>query len=102
MRGYQIDIGKPWWGQIYHESTQRGIMIPVGDQQKRLELIRAGGWNDFIIICKDNHLVVQLNEQITADLVDYYGEKAGLIGLQIHGGHFMKVEFRDPQIKELP
>jgi len=102
MRGYQLDIGIPWWGQLYHESTQRGILVPVDDRQKRLDLVRADSWNDFMIICKGNHLVGQLNGEVTFDFVDYYGEKTGRIGLQIHLGPPMKVEFRDLQIKELP
>jgi hypothetical protein len=102
MRGYQFDIGIPWWGQLYHESTQRGILVPVDDRQKRLDLVRADSWNDFTIICKGNHLVGQLNGEVTFDFVDYYGEKTGRIGLQIHLGPPMKVEFRDLQIKELP
>jgi hypothetical protein len=34
--------------------------------------------------------------------VDYYGERTGLIGLQVHLGGPMKVDFRSLKIKELP
>jgi hypothetical protein len=102
MRGYQFDMGIPWWGQLYDESTQRGILVPVEDRQKRLDLVHADGWNEFIIICKGNHLIGELNGELTFDFVDYYGEKTGRIGLQLHLGPPMKVGFRDLQIKELP
>ena len=102
MRGYQFDVGVPWWGQIYGESTQRGILVPVDDRQKRTALVRADGWNDVVLICKGNHLIGTLNGQVTYDLVDYYGEKSGLIGLQIHAGAEMRVEFKDLQVRELP
>jgi len=101
MRGYQLDIGDPWWGQIYQESTQRGILIPVEDRRKRAKLVRAGDWNNIVIICRDDHIIAKLNGEVTADLVDYYGEKTGRIGLQLHVGPSMKVEFRDVQVKEL-
>lgn len=101
MKGYQVDIGDPWWGHLYQESTERGILIPVGDRSKRLKLVRAGDWNDFVIICRDDHIIAKLNGEVTADLVDYFGEKTGRIGLQVHVGPPMKVEFRDVQIKEL-
>ena len=102
MRGYQVDIGDPWWGHLYVESTQRGILVPVGDRQKRRELVRSNDWNDFVIVCRNSHILSLLNGEVTADLVDYYGEKTGRIGLQIHVGPPMKVDFRDLLIKVLP
>lgn len=102
MKGYQFDVGIPWWGQLYSESTQRGILGPVEDRMKRIKLVHTDGWNDFTIICKGNHLIGELNGEVTYDLVDYYGEKTGRIGLQIHVGSPMRIEFRDLEIKELP
>jgi len=102
MRGYQIDIGDPWWGHLYAESTQRGILIPVADRKKRMQLVRADDWNDFVIVYRNEHILAQLNNEVTADLIDYYGEKTGKIGLQIHVGPPMKVEYRNIQIKVLP
>lgn len=102
MNGYQFDMGYPWWGQLHHEGSRRGILFPVQDSKKRIELVRADGWNNFIIICHRNHVMGQLNGDVTFDMVDHYGEKTGRIGLQIHVGPGMKVEFRDLEIKELP
>ena len=47
-----------------------------------------------MIICKGNHAIVELNSEVAADLVDYYGDKTGKIGFQVHVGPPMKVEFR--------
>lgn len=102
MRGDQFDVGIPWWGQIYGESTPRGIMVPVDDRMKRTALVRVDGWNDFVAICKGNHVIGTLNGQVTYDLVDYYGDATGLIGLQIHAGASMKVAFKDIRLRELP
>ena len=102
MRGYQVDLGDPWWGHLYVESTERGILVPVGDSQKRMKLVRANDWNDFVIACRNNHIVSLLNGEVTADLIDYYGDRTGRIGLQIHVGPPMKVEFRNVLIKVLP
>jgi len=102
MRGYQFDIGGPWWGQLYDESTQRGILVPVDNREKRLQLTHLDGWNEFIVICRGNHLIGKLNGEVTYDFIDYYGEKTGHIGLQIHVGSPMTVDFRDLQIKVLP
>lgn len=101
MRGYQFDMGIPWWGQLFVENTMRGLLVPVDDRMKRLDLIRANDWNDFIAVCSGNHLIGVLNGEVTYDFVDYYGERTGLIGLQIHAGAHMKVKFKDLKIKEL-
>jgi hypothetical protein len=102
MRGYQVDIGDPWWGQLYVESTQRGILTPIEDRKQRRELVRPGDWNDFVIVCRNDHILAELNGEVTADMIDYYGAKTGRIGLQIHVGPPMKVEFRNILIKVLP
>jgi hypothetical protein len=101
MRGYQFDMGVPWWGQLYVESTMRGIVVPVDDRMKRVNLIHSDGWNDFVIVCRGNHVIGLLNGVVTYDLVDYYGDKTGLLGLQIHAGAPMEVKFKDLKIKEL-
>ena len=101
MRGYQFDMGIPWWGQLYVESTLRGILVPVDDRMKRVKIVHSDGWNDFVIICKGHHMIGELNGEVTYDLVDYYGDETGLIGLQIHAGAPMRVDFKNLVIKEL-
>lgn len=109
MKGYQIDMavhdsGKglvPWWGQIYGEELTRGFLFGIDDPAKRLDLVRHGDWNDVVIICKGNHVIVVLNGEVTADLVDYFGDKTGKIGFQVHVGPSMQVEFRDVLIRVL-
>lgn len=101
MRGYQFDMGIPWWGHLYVESTMRGIVVPVDDRMKRVKLIHPDGWNEFVIVCKGNHVIGELNGVVTYDFVDYYGDRTGLIGLQIHAGAPMEVKFKDLKIKEL-
>ena len=109
MAGYQIDMavhdtGKgmlPWWGQIYGEELNRGFLYGIDDPARRLDLVRHEDWNNVVIICKGNHLIVELNGEVTADLVDYFGDKTGKIGFQVHFGPRMKVEFRNVLIREL-
>ncbi len=109
MEGYQIDMAVhdtgsvrlPWWGQLYGEELNRGFLFGIDDPGKRLDLVRHEDWNDVVIICKGNHLIVEINGEVTGDLVDYYGDKTGKIGFQIHVGPQMKVEFRDVVIQEL-
>ena len=46
----------------------------------------------------DNHLVVQINGAKTAELKGDPGRKQGRIGLQLHGGRDMHVEFKRIEI----
>ena len=109
MEGYQIDMAVhdtgsvrlPWWGQLYGEELNRGFLFGIDDPGKRVDLIRHEDWNDVVIMCKGSHLIVEINGEVTADLVDYYGDRTGKIGFQIHVGPKMNVEFSDVVIQEL-
>lgn len=109
MAGYQVDMAVferggvriPWWGQIYGEELDRGFLFGVDDPARRLDLIRHGDWNDVVIACRGNHLVVEINGEVTADLVDYHADRTGKIGFQLHVGPQMTAEFREVRILEL-
>jgi hypothetical protein len=62
------------------------------------------GWNDFKLIIKGNHLQHYINGKLMCDVTDNDTANrmfSGLLGLQMHAGHIMKVEFKDMKIKEL-
>lgn len=62
------------------------------------------GWNDFKLIIKGNHLQHYINGQLMCDVTDddtANRMSSGLLGLQMHAGHIMKIEFKDMMIKEL-
>jgi hypothetical protein len=65
------------------------------------KLLKVGEWNHFKVEVKGNTFKVWLNGQ---HVLTYESEKhpnPGPIGLQIHGGVKMKVEFRNLRVKEL-
>jgi len=55
------------------------------------------------ILCQGNHLMHKLNGKVAIDLVDNDKKKLlkGKIGLQLHAGEVMKVEFRNIRLKKL-
>jgi len=62
------------------------------------------GWNDFHLIIKGNHLQHYINDVLMCDVTDNDTANrkfSGLLGLQMHAGHIMKVEFKDLRIKEI-
>ena len=48
--GYQADIGKGYWGDIYDEH-RRGL-LKKGDLKVLNKILKPEGWNSYIIRCK--------------------------------------------------
>ncbi len=125
--GYQADFeaGTTYSGILYEERG-RGILANRG---QRTEISEAGGqtkitvldqfakssdlqaninnedWNDYLIVADGNHLMHFINGRLTADVIDNQPSKAaksGILGLQIHVGPPMKVQFQDIWMKPLP
>ena len=118
MAGYQCDLHRKaeYCAMIYGEGTGRGIIITRGQKmeidEKGKKNIHASEkpakvditqWNTYEIICQGNHLMHKLNGKVAIDLVDNDKKKLlkGKIGLQLHAGEVMKVEFRNIRLKKL-
>lgn len=101
MTGYQADIGKGYWGDIYDEH-RRGKLVK-GDTTELFKTLVEDGWNDYLIRCKGGKHELFINGHKT---VEYEETKEGIphkgiFGLQLHSGGVAKVEFKDITIKEL-
>ncbi len=126
--GYQADIdaGNQYTGIIYDEAGVaggRGIMSKRGekttwdDKNKRSATpldkndaqIKAiikphGEWNESVVTVDGNHITYSINGQVTTEMIDNSPKacKNGVIGLQMHAGFTMTVQFKDFKIKMLP
>lgn len=98
VTGYQADIGKGYWGDLYDEH-RRGTLLK-GDTTILHHLLFEDNWNSYIIRVKGRHHELYINGIKTAD----YFEKdpsipsKGFIALQIHSGGIAKVEFKKIEI----
>ena len=73
----------------------------LGSAGSLKSLIKAG-WNTCRIVAKGNHLKHYINDMLMCDVTDDDAanrKSSGLIGLQLHAGHIMKVEFRNIKLK---
>ena len=124
LKGYQadIDFNNRFTGMIYEERG-RGIIMSRGqavsiaaDGSRRViaqlertsgelqALIKPGDWNHVHIIARGNTLMNIINGQLMAVLVDDDAKgraMKGLLGLQLHVGPPMKIEFRNIYLKQL-
>jgi hypothetical protein len=124
LSGYQADFdyANRYTGQWYEERG-RGFLalrgtathVPSGGGKPQeigalgtaLEmkgLMNNNGWNQLHLIARGNQLTQILNGRVTSIVVDDDAagrSMSGLIGLQMHMGEPMKVEFRNIYLKKL-
>ncbi len=119
LKGYQADLHpRPeYFGMLYGEKTGRGIIATRGekvviDAEGKKKVIGEVGdgaqltddeWNDLRIVVVGNRLIHQVNGVTTVDVTDNSKEALakGSLGLQLHAGPPMKVEFRNLLMREL-
>ena len=56
------------------------------------------------MVAKGNHLIHEINGNVTVEVVDNHEAKrkmSGLLALQLHAGPPMTVQFKDIQLKDL-
>jgi hypothetical protein len=123
LRGYQFDIdgANKYTGNNYEErgrtfmavrgqvvcaveGGQRHVIGSVGDYKELAKIIREDDWNDVHIIARGNTIVHILNGRVTSVLIDddpALRAAEGKLGVQVHVGPPMKVEYRDIRLKRL-
>ena len=127
LAGYQADIDGPernkpplrHTGQNYEERgrtflARRGELVHVddtakptviaslGDSEALKAFIKNDGWNECHLIIRGNQLTHILNGHVMAVVIDDDAKNRrfdGLIGVQVHVGPQMKIEFRNFRLK---
>lgn len=99
--GYQADIGKGYWGDIYDEH-RRGKLIG-GDLSTLKHILKEDGWNSYIIRCKGNKHELYINGVKTCEYIekDKNIPFKGVFGMQLHSGGNAKIEFKNITISQL-
>jgi hypothetical protein len=124
LKGYQHEIRNELKlpnvaGFIYDEGGKRGRICLVGekavgaDGKKQVQenlidaesfksLFKLDDWNDVVIVAKGNHIRHYLNGRLTLEFTDdpALALLDGSLGLQLHAGKPMWVEFKDIRIRE--
>ena len=125
LAGYQADIDGPskHTGQNYEERgrtflAKRGEMVQIGASAKPVviaslgepEALKAfihdqpGAWNEYHLILRGNNLTHILNGHVMSLVIDddaAHRKFDGLIGVQVHVGPPMKIEYRSFRLKTL-
>ncbi len=99
-RGYQVDIGKGFWGSLYHEEG-RGMLSHFKRKEGAPDdPIKLDQFNLFEVSARGHHITIKVNGKTTVELDDPEGELKGHIAPQIHSGEAMEIQFKSIEIKE--
>jgi len=120
LRGYQADLHpKPeYFGMLYGEKlkprgiiAQRGQRVEIGPDGKRRVTGTVGDmrpltdweWNEIRVLAAGNQLLHQVNGVTTVFVIDRHPEARsnGRLGLQLHAGPPMTVQFKDLRLRRL-
>lgn len=123
LRGYQADIDGAgrWTGQLYEErgrtflalrgqltevteGTTPTIRASLGDPEELWSFVKQEDWNEYHIIARGNVLIHILNGHMMSEVIDADAagsSSEGLLGVQVHVGPPMKVEYRNFRLKRL-
>ena len=124
LKGYQADIDgrNRYTGQNYEErgrtfNAMRGqitrvppgkkaeVIGTLGDAAELAKFIKNEDWNEVHLIARGNMLTHIVNGHVMSVVVDDDPENRkleGLLGVQVHVGPPMKVEYRNFRLKRLP
>jgi hypothetical protein len=102
VSGYQADMGDGWWGSLYDESRRNKILAKA-DEQAVLKVLKHDDWNEYRIRCEGPRIQLWINDLPTIDYTEAEEkiDRAGIIGLQIHGGPPSQASYKDIRIKQL-
>jgi hypothetical protein len=122
LRGYQLDIdgADRYTGQNYEERGRtflalRGdiaradadgksrIIGSVGDKDALAGFVKNDGWNVIHLIVRGNTMIHMVNGHVMSVVVDddpARRKSDGLLGVQVHVGPPMKIEYRNFRLKK--
>ena len=75
----------------------------LGSSDSLKTFIKSEDWNTFRLVIKGNHLQHYINDVLMSDVTDedtVNGMKKGLLGVQVHVGPPMKVQYRNLMLKQ--
>lgn len=121
IAGYQMDnnLNTDWLCRLYEEHgretlAMRGTKAVVAPDGKttRSRIEGADGpanfkledWHEYDLLCVGSHLTLKVNGLLVAEVIDDDPQRqafAGVLGLQLHSGPPMTVQFKDILLKVL-
>jgi len=98
VNGFQAEVaaGDMAVGGLYETGGRAWVTRP--DPKTIKKLVKQGEWNQMTVSAHAKRIVVHVNNRKTAELKNDPGRTEGYLGLQLHGGQDMHVEYKDIEI----
>ena len=101
VHGFQVEIDETdETGGLYETGGRGWVHQPTAEVAKK-RAYKKGEWSDLELTTKDGNITVKINGVVSTKLTNDKSRKEGHIGLQLHGGQVMHVEYKDIQLKPL-
>ena len=101
VNGFQVEVDESQeTGGLYETGGRGWVHLPDAGVIKKRGYER-GEWTDLELTATGGHVVVKINGVVSSEVIDDPGRRSGHIGLQLHGGQDMHVEYRDIVLTEL-
>ncbi len=101
VHGFQVEVDFTQdTGGLYETGGRAWVAKPKAEEIPKKKYL-PGEWTDLHLVARGGDITVRINGEVTAELKGDPGRAEGHIGLQLHGGQEMHVEFKDLEIKEM-
>ncbi len=98
VHGFQVEIDSSQETGGLYETGGRGWVVKPGEAEIPRKKYHPGEWTDLSLSAHEGRITVQINGVKTAELADDPGRRSGRVGLQLHGGQDMHVEFKGIEV----
>ncbi len=91
-------------GVVKNAWTGLNVTGSLGSSDSLKTLIKSEAWNTFRLVVKGNRLQHYINDVLMSDVTDddtVNGRRKGLLGVQVHVGPPMTVQYRKLMLKQL-
>lgn len=102
VNGFQVEVDETQETGGLYETGGRAWVQKPSQQAIEARNYKKGEWADLELTTVGADIVVRINGVVSAELRSDTSRKSGHLGLQLHGGQDMHVEFDDLRIFELP
>ena len=100
VNGFQVEVDTSQeTGGLYETGGRAWVHRPTAAVIKKRNY-KKGEWTDLELRAIGGHIVVKINGVISTELKNDKSRRKGHIGLQLHGGQVMHVEYKDILISE--
>jgi putative membrane-bound dehydrogenase-like protein len=103
MKGYQVDGGIGYWGDLYDEHRRAKLCAPL-DPAALKAAVKDWDWNEYRVLTEGTRIQVWINGVQVTDFTEKDARipADGFLGLQAHSGGKFLVQIKEVMMKELP